>query len=107
MAVARATTQCCVRSMSSSSQSKCVARTNTSVMSAKASVTLALALALTLISPRLMPTLGKHDAERGVRLQTVPPIVTIHLKRFAIGSCMDCRGRTELTLMKVNTAMRY
>jgi len=50
---------------------------------------------------------GKHDAERGVRLRTTPPIVTIHLKRFAIQTSQDRKGRTELNLIKVNTAVHF
>ena len=50
---------------------------------------------------------GKHDAERGVRLRTMPPIVTIHLKRFAIQSRTDRKGRVELSLVKVNTAVTF
>jgi len=50
---------------------------------------------------------GKHDAERGVRLRTMPPIVTIHLKRFAIQTNQDRKGRTEMSLIKVNTPVHF
>lgn len=49
----------------------------------------------------------KQDAERGVRLRTMPPIVSVHLKRFAIQNITDRRGRSELSLVKVNTAVHF
>ena len=49
----------------------------------------------------------KRDAERGVRLRTMPPIVSIHLKRFAIHTATDRRGRSELSLVKVNTPVHF
>ena len=49
----------------------------------------------------------KCDAERGVRYRTMPPIVSIHLKRFAIHTVKDRRGRAELNLCKVNTAVHF
>ena len=42
----------------------------------------------------------KQDAERGVRLTFMPPVLAIHLKRFAIQSSTDRRGRTALELVK-------
>ena len=50
---------------------------------------------------------GKHDAERGIRLRSMPPIISIHLKRFAIQTVTDKRGRSELSLVKVNTAVNF
>ena len=37
----------------------------------------------------------------------MPPIIAIHLKRFAIHNGTDRRGRAELSLVKVNTAVRF
>ena len=49
----------------------------------------------------------KCDAERGVRLRSMPPIVSVHLKRFAIHSSTDRKGRVELSLTKVNTEVTF
>ena len=52
---------------------------------------------------------GKHDAERGVRLQSMPPILIIHLKRFAVQLVKTPRTRriTSSSLVKLNTAVRF
>ena len=50
---------------------------------------------------------GKRDAERGVRLRSMPPIISIHLKRFSVQSTTDRRGGTEFNLVKVNSAVHF
>ncbi|KAL1519014.1 hypothetical protein AB1Y20_003283 [Prymnesium parvum] len=47
----------------------------------------------------------KRDAERGVRLSVLPPILVIHLKRFATSYERDKRGRVKLKLTKLNLAL--
>ena len=44
----------------------------------------------------------KRDAERGVRLRRLPPILVLHLKRFASSVESDKRGRVRLKLTKLN-----
>ena len=50
---------------------------------------------------------GKRDAERGVGLRVLPPILVLHLKRFASSIERDRKGRCRLNLVKLNTPLHF